>query len=219
MMLEDFEIAKNTRDRVLKILLTRQSCTINELAEAVDINPISVRHHITRLEAEGLISSEEERHGVGRPRRLYFLSEKGREHFPTRYLRLTLRLLEQLKETLPQPIVNKLFAQMAQDLAADHASELGSLSLEERLDLIKQLLTNEGFTIDWERQGDSIRISESNCPYFRIGQTHPEVCSVDQTLITTVLNIPAEKIKCMLQGDAQCTFIIPTGSAVEVPAT
>ena len=117
-MVDENEVIKNTRDRVLRTLLARQHCTINELAEAVDINPISVRHHIARLEAEGLVTSEEVRHGVGRPRRLYFLTESGREHFPSRYLRLTLRLLQQLKETVPPQIINNLFAQMAKDLAA-----------------------------------------------------------------------------------------------------
>ena len=90
----DFE-SKSTRERVLETLLSKKRCTINELAEAVDINPISVRHHITRLEADGLVNSAEERHGVGRPRRIYFLTESGMEQFPTRYLRLTMRLLEQ----------------------------------------------------------------------------------------------------------------------------
>ncbi len=61
---------QTTRQRVLKTLLLRHQCTVNELAEAVDINPISVRHHLNKLEAEGLVTSFEERHGVGRPRRL-----------------------------------------------------------------------------------------------------------------------------------------------------
>ncbi len=100
------EQAKSTRQRVLQTLLSRQRCTINELAEAVNINPISVRHHITRLEAEGLVTSEEERHGVGRPRRLYFLTEDGQERFPSRYLRFTIRLLEQLKDTMPEAMVS-----------------------------------------------------------------------------------------------------------------
>ena len=90
------EQTKTTRQRVMQTLLSRQRCTINELAEVVSINPISVRHHITRLEADGLVSSEEEKHGVGRPRRLYFLTEEGQERFPSRYLRFTIRLLEQL---------------------------------------------------------------------------------------------------------------------------
>jgi DeoR family transcriptional regulator, suf operon transcriptional repressor len=209
------EKGKSTRERVLETLLTHLSCTINEIADAVEINPISVRHHITKLQADGLVDSAEERHGVGRPRRIYYLSEEGREHFPSRYLRLTLRILEQLKETVPQPLINQLFTQIAEDLAADHAPELEGLSIEQRLNIVKKLLTNEGFTVDWERQGDYYQIRESNCPYFHVGQNHPEVCSVDQVLISSLLSIPAEKIHCMLQGDAHCTYIVPASAIME----
>jgi predicted ArsR family transcriptional regulator len=145
------------------------------------------------------------------------LTDNGREHFPTRYLRLTLRLLEQLKGTVPQPTVNKLFVQIAEDMAASHASELAGLAVDEKLNLVKKILTNEGFTIDWERQGDYYQIRESNCPYFHVGQNHPEICSVDQTLISTVLAVPAEKIQCMLHGDAHCTFIVPAAAVIENP--
>jgi DeoR family suf operon transcriptional repressor len=216
-MPNQLEGTKSTRERVLHTLLKRERCTINELAEAIDINPISVRHHINRLEAENLVSSVEERHGVGRPRRIYSLTEKGHEKFPTRYLRLTLRLLEQLKETMPQPMVDKLFSQIARDLASEYQEELEGLTMEERLNLVSDLLTSEGFTVEWELQGDYYKISESNCPYYHVVQTHPEVCSVDQTLISTLLAIPAQKVKCMLHGDSHCTYLIPNVNSVEKP--
>ena len=199
---------KSTRDRVMQTLLTRDQCTINELAKAVDINPISVRHHITKLEADGLVDSNEERHGVGRPRRLYYLTERGREQFPKRYVKLTLRLLQQLKESMPEYMVNELFSQMALDLAEDHKNELDGLNVEEKLDLVQDLLNQEGFTANWERKGGTYQIHEASCPYIHIGQDHPEVCSVDQTLISTILEVPAKKIKCKLSGDSHCTFII-----------
>lgn len=207
----------STRERVLKTLLARPRCTINELAEQVGINALSVRHHVDRLQAEGLVKSEEERHGVGRPRRVYFLTEAGVEKFPTRYVRLTVRLLEQLKETMPKAVVGKLFSQMAEDLARDYASASGasSLSMEERLDLMKELLHREGFSIEWERQGDQIQIRETSCPYFYVGQNHPEVCSVDQTLISAMLNVPAEKIRCVLNGDTFCTYVVSTATPQE----
>jgi predicted ArsR family transcriptional regulator len=206
-----------TRDLVLKTLLTRQRCTINELAQAVGINPISVRHHVTKLEAGGLVTFEEERHGVGRPRRLYFLTEKGMEMFPTRYLRLTIRLLAQLKETLPEPMVNKLFSQVADDLIEDYSTELEleDLPLEERLDFVKNLLGGEGFTMEWERKEDGYHIRESSCPYYHVGQTHPEICAVDQTLISNVLSVPVEKVKCILDGDSYCSYIVPVDHVPE----
>ena len=208
-MLADSEV-KSTRDRILQTLLTHDRCTIKELANAVAINPISVRHHINRLEAEYLVTSEENHYGVGRPRRTYFLTEKGRENFPTRYISLILHLLEQLKETMPLRMVNKLFAQIAQDMASKHRAEMEGLSTEGRLNLVKQLLANEGFEVEVERQGDVYHIRESYCPYYHVGQTHPEVCSVDQTLISTLLNIPVQKIQCILHGDAHCTYVIPS---------
>ena len=88
---------KSTKDKILQTLLRKPKITINALAEAVGINAISVRHHLTNLQMEGLIAADEERHGVGRPRLVYSLTEDGMERFPTKYLRLTTRLLAQMK--------------------------------------------------------------------------------------------------------------------------
>jgi DeoR family transcriptional regulator, suf operon transcriptional repressor len=192
---------KSTRDRILQTLLRQPRTTINQLAVAVGINPISVRHHLTNLQVEGLVIAEEERHGVGRPRLVYFLTEAGMERFPTRYLRLTTRLLAQMKESMPGPVVGKLFSEMADGLAKEYADQMNGLSMEERLDLAKTLLTEEGFTVDWEKVGEQYRIHEITCPYLQIGQSHPEVCTVDQTLISKILAVPTEKVQCILNGD------------------
>jgi DeoR family transcriptional regulator, suf operon transcriptional repressor len=207
----------STRERVLKTLLARPRCTINELAENVGINPISVRHHISKLEAEQLVSSDEELHGVGRPRRVYFLTEAGIEQFPTRYMRFTIRLLEQLKETMPPAMVQQLFSQMASNLMGDYLEEAvtDGMNIEERLDLMQEVLSKEGFNVEWEQQEEAYHIREINCPYLHISQTHPEVCSVDQTVISAMLEMPAEKINCVLNGDAHCTYIIPKSEIPE----
>jgi predicted ArsR family transcriptional regulator len=206
---------KSTRDRILQTLLRQPRTTINQLAVSVGINPISVRHHLTNLQVEGLVSAEEERHGVGRPRLVYYLTETGIERFPTRYLRLTTRLLAQMKETMPAPVVSKLFAEMADGLAQEYADQMIGMSMEERLELAKSLLTEEGFTVEWEQAGGQYRIHEITCPYLQIGQDHPEVCTVDQTLISKMLAVPAEKVQCILSGDAHCTYVVQAGAQVK----
>ena len=199
---------KSTRDRILQTLLHQPRASINKLAEAVGINPISVRHHLTNLQMEGLVDAQEERHGVGRPRLVYVLTEEGMERFPTRYLRLTTRLLAQMKESMPQPMVSKLFTQVAEDLAAEYTEQLKGLSMEERLETVKTLLAEEGFTVEWEKIEDGYRIHEITCPYLQIGQNHPEVCTVDQTLISRMLAVPANKVECILSGSAHCTYVV-----------
>jgi DeoR family suf operon transcriptional repressor len=199
---------KSTRDRILQTMLRHPRSTINELAAAVGINPISVRHHLTNLQVEGLVTAEEERHGVGRPRLVYFLTEDGLEKFPTRYLRLTTRILTQMKDKFPQPMVSEMFREVATLMANEHSAALKGLNVEERLDVMKDLLAEEGFVVEWEKKGAEYLIHEITCPYLHVGQSHPEVCTVDQTLISKMLAVPANKIQCILSGAAHCTYVV-----------
>ena len=199
---------KSTKDRILQTLLRKPKITINELAEAVGINAISVRHHITNLQMEGLISADEERHGVGRPRLVYSLTEDGMERFPTKYLRLTTRLLTQMKDSMPGPVVAQLFSQIAEDMASEYSSQVQGMSMEERLEFVKEMLAQEGFTVEWEKKGNDYQIHEISCPYYQIGVAHPEVCTVDQTLISKMLALPASKVQCILDGGAHCTYVV-----------
>lgn len=199
---------KSTKDRILQTLLRKPKITIIELAAAVGINAISVRHHLTNLQMEGLISADEERHGVGRPRLVYSLTEDGMERFPTKYLRLTTRLLTQMKESMPGPVVAQLFNQIAEDLASEYSSQIQGMSMEERLEFVKELLAQEGFTVEWEKTGNDYQIHEISCPYYQIGVAHPEVCTVDQTLISKMLALPASKVQCILDGGTHCTYVV-----------
>lgn len=208
---------QSTRERVLQTLLENQQCTINDLADAVGINPISVRHHIAKLQADGLVDSVEERHGVGRPRRLYFLTDDGLERFPTRYIQMSNRLLDQIKNHMSPEDVRLLFANMAETLIEKESDQtnIESLPFEDRLNLVQKLLMREGFTVEWQKFDDEYHIREINCPYLQVGQQHPEICAMDQTLISAVLDVPNEKVSCILDGDQLCTYIIPKESIPE----
>lgn len=197
---------KSTRERILQSLLNHPRSTISDLSEVVGINAISVRHHLASLQADGLIAAEEERHGVGRPRLVYFLTDSGMEKFPTNYLKLTNRLLDQLKAALPAPVVDKLFTSMAKEMSQTYTSQAKNLSVEEKLNLIKNILAEDGFTMEWEKNENEYQIHEITCPYYQIGQKHPEVCSVDQTMISSILDRPIQKLSCVLRGDNECTF-------------
>ena len=183
---------------------------MNDLAEAVDINPISVRHHVTKLEAEGLIQSKEERHGVGRPRLVYSLTNKGMEQFPQRYLQLSLRLLQQLKANLSEKVLGDLFQDLALEIARELTQDvdLKDLTLEERLQLLQEVLTAEGYMINLQEEEDHYYIVEASCPYHHVGEDHPEICIIDQELIAHFISTTPERVECILDGDKQCKYRI-----------
>lgn len=197
-----------TREHILNLIKSRGQATTAELAETLSISPVSVRHHLSSLMAEGLVQSQEVRHGVGRPHLAYTLTEAALERFPAKYLRLSGRLLDELKASLPPQALEDMFARMATGMVAEYQHRLDGRSLEEKMELLMELLGTEGFMARWNQTGETISLTEYHCPYLHIGQRHPEVCAIDQTVIKQVLNANVEKTTCVLKGDDHCVFVI-----------
>jgi predicted ArsR family transcriptional regulator len=49
---------ESTRDVILRTIKQRNQATVNELAEAADVSPVTVRHHLNALQAESLLVSD-----------------------------------------------------------------------------------------------------------------------------------------------------------------
>ncbi|MCD4674188.1 MAG: winged helix-turn-helix transcriptional regulator [Anaerolineaceae bacterium] len=205
---------KSTKERIVEHLLKFPRSSINDLAEAIGINAISVRHHLTNLKSDGIIEAEEERHGVGRPRLVYFLTEKGLESFPTCYLRLTNLLIEQLKNILSEKQLRNLFSEIANKLSHDYVERASGLPLLDRLPIMMELLVEQGFLVDWEKQDNIYLIREMTCPFQQISQYLPEICKIDITLISSVLGVPEDKIICMEDKTSYRTYKIYEADAV-----
>jgi predicted ArsR family transcriptional regulator len=200
---------KNTREKILLTLLAFPESTINDLAIAAGINGISVRHHLAALEADSLVTSSEERHGVGRPRLVYSLTDKGVEKFPTSYLLLTKRLLSILKIRYSIDEIIETFKSIGLTIAQDSKPKYHGENFEKRLKILLNLLEDEGFLIQTEKSEEGVWLSSLNCPFYKIGLDHPEVCFIDQSLISEVLSAKVEKQSCIIQGDDRCTYWIP----------
>ena len=209
-----------TRDEILRLIKAHGQLGVADLAQHLAISAVSVRHHLSTLQAEGMVRATEVRQGVGRPHLAYALTEAAHERFPARYLRLSDRLLDELKATLPPQALEEMFARMAEGMVAEYAGRLAGKSIEEKMSVLIEVLGTEGFLAYWNRTGETISLTEYNCPYLHLGQRHPEVCAIDQSVIQQMLNAAVEKTTCVLDGGDRCVFVItpPKVSAV-VPIT
>ena len=199
---------KSTKEKVLHTLIKNPRSTIMEIANSVGINAISVRHHLSNLQANGLVNAEEERHGVGRPRLVYFLTESGQEKFPKRYFRLTNHLLKQIKKILPSEDFKNVFRSMADDLTKEYKPVITKLDFEGRLDLLREVMASEGYEIQWTRLDNAYEIQEVACPFYKIGKEHPEICLFDQSLIANLLSVSEQNITRTKHKDNHCSFRI-----------
>lgn len=199
---------ESTRDIILRTIKQQYRATVNDLAEAADVSPVTVRHHLNSLQADSLLESESVRRKVGRPYHVYSLTQKGQELFPKRYARLSTRLLEELKRQFPADVVRSLFRNVVDGIVDENREEFERLDFEERLDYLVELLDDEGFLARWEKDGEIYHLIEYSCPYMSIGQEHTEICTFDKTLIATVLDTELKQHSCMLQGDNCCEFTV-----------
>ena len=199
---------QGTRKQITEAIKTSGGATVLELAELVNVSPVTVRHHLSSLQADGLAEARVERRSVGRPHHVFFLTEAGEELFPKQYLSLTRRLLDQLKNNAPPELVATLFEEIANEIIAENAAQLEGKSKAERMKALARILQNEGFLVQWEETNGEYRIIEHNCPYRSLGEQHPIICKLDHTLITTILDSPAEKQSCRLDGDNRCVYIV-----------
>jgi DeoR family transcriptional regulator, suf operon transcriptional repressor len=199
---------ESTREIILRTIKQSPQCSVEELAEAVEISPVTVRHHLNGLQAEGLIENESVRRKVGRPYFVYSISDKGQELFPKRYVRLTSRLFDELKNRLPVEMVRDIMLGVVQGVIADHQGEFEHLPLEARLTYLMELLAEEGFLADWQKDENGYTIIEYSCPYLSVGQKHMEVCTFDKELMVQVIQAPVTQHSCMLEGADCCEFSI-----------
>jgi DeoR family transcriptional regulator, suf operon transcriptional repressor len=197
---------QSTRDIILRTIRQQHRATVNELAEAADVSPVTVRHHLNALQADSLLETESVRRKVGRPYHVYSLSEKGLELFPKRYASLSMRLLEELKHQFPAEVVQNIFHGVVEGIIDEHRPAFEALGFEGRLRYLVELLAEEGFLARWEKRDGRYHLTEYSCPYRMLGDEHVEVCSLDRDLIVAVLNTEVTQHSCMLSGDTCCEF-------------
>ena len=198
---------QETHQQILNILQKKSSVTINTLVRELDLAVATVRYHLTMLERDRLVVSEKVRQKVGRPYWVYSLSQQGQENFPKKYHRLSSYILTEVKAELGSDGLNTLLRRIAQRHLAERALDLEGKSLEERLEILFVILGEEGFVADWEKaDGRKYLLTHHTCPYQSVVLQHPEVCQVDAELISGVMGVLVERMKCILYGDQVCTF-------------
>lgn len=197
---------KNTREKVLQAVATLQSATVQQLADHVKVNPITIRHHLNNLEAENLLSRSEVRHGVGRPHMVYHLTEQGAKRFPVSFRKLAVNIIDAVKILYGSQASQDVLKLVGSQMAHAYKERMPTGSADGMMEEFSRLMAKEGFQIEWERQGKNVTVQNSNCPYHQLNDSHPEICQVDYALFSTLLDRDLEFSKREIGGDSRCIF-------------
>ena len=199
-----------TRYRILEIIKEQGDVTVAELAQRLDMAPVSVRHHLDVLQGENLIDSPRVRRTgtVGRPEQIYVLTEAAEEFFPSNTQNLAMALLDELKGLLPAPALSVILERMADKMAAEATPTPADAPMKQRLDNAVEFLNERGYLARWEQDGDALVLFTLNCPYSGVASQHRELCRMDQRLIGQLLGYSPVPITRLSEGGCRCAYAL-----------
>jgi len=199
-----------TRRKITELLKERGEATVAELADAIGLTQMAVRHHLNVLYGEKLVETSSVRHKnqAGRPQQIYTLTEAANKLFPEDYYHLAEYIVDEIKATLGRDGLIRLLRRIASRITTEAPSVRPGQSPEERLGQLAQLLSDNGFTARWETESTDYVIHLLTCPYRQVARVHDEVCHLDMQIIKEMLNVDPVQIAWLANGDEHCTYYI-----------
>jgi len=205
---------QDTRRHILDILKERGEATVEDIVCELQkrrgtITAVTVRHHLTRLHDEQLITPPQLRHrsAPGRPQHVYMLTDQAKDYFPNNYQPLATRLLEQLHRHLPMNQVNVILEDVADQMAAN--ANISATPLPARLDQVVDYLNEHGYNAHWEKHPDGYVLRTINCPYHHVAATNQSLCEMDMRLVAKLLGVVPRLLGRVTSGDSSCSYMIP----------
>lgn len=203
----------NNQKKILEFLLDHQNgATVEELASHLEITKTAAKEHINKLDSLGLITYQDAKGQVGRPRRSYLLSKEGHESFPRQYSWLSNELLELLAQDLGPEALTRIMEDLADQVAGNLAPKFESAkSTAELLARITETLNELGYRASL-KQSDLRKgavLEATNCVYHSVAKAHPELCRFDIQFLEQAsggLNVKLES--CIARGGAVCRFCL-----------
>lgn len=201
---------QSTRQEILAILKEERQATVEDLAERLELTPMTIRHHLNVLQAQALVAASKVRRSkkVGRPRLVYTLTEAADALFPQGYGELARHLVSEVKESMGKEQTEAIFRRVAERVAEDAPPAIEGQSFEDRLDQVVDFLQGQGFLSRWEKTDQGYVLVNVNCPYRRVSQQHGEVCLLDSELIRRLLGVEPRHQASMAAGGASCRYLV-----------
>jgi DeoR family suf operon transcriptional repressor len=198
---------RGMRGELLVALKRAQPLTAKELAELFGVTPNGQRRHLKALEEDGLVRYRREVRGVGGPVFAYSLTEAGEALFPRQYDSTLALALGAIRETQGTEAVVQVLRQQWAAVAQGAEPLFEGLPLNERAQLLAELLTSHGYMAEANSDGSGeATIREHNCALRGVAERFPEICAAEARFLADVLGAEVDRREHMLSGCSACEY-------------
>jgi DeoR family suf operon transcriptional repressor len=212
----------DTKETILRLLLGG-SKSAGEVAETLQIQKSAVRVHLESLQSSGAVRSKFKIEKMGRPKKVYELTEKGREFFPRKYDLFLNLVLDKIASKKGEREAREIIESIAEDIASGIRAKIDKSKhpndLEQSLKIINDASDQMGFasSLGRDEKDNSFYIQSKNCILHKVASSNQDmIChGLHDKIISKSLegnsNARIELKECMALGNEYCKHVIRSG--------
>lgn len=202
---------KDSTQQLLMTIKMKRAVTLAVLASELGISKEGVRQRLAKLTAEGLVLSQHQADGVGRPTAHYHLTEKGLARFPDTHAQITVDLLQSVKKLLGENALDLLISDREKLHYVRYTAALeSSKNMEEKLQKLTELRSQEGYMAEWSAEKEGYLFVENHCPICAAAKECQGFCRAELKNFQAILgsNYEVTRTEHILQDGQRCAYSI-----------
>ena len=184
------DIARPTYAEILETLKRSDGMAVSELAKELKMSYMGVKQHCVNLEKKGYLKTwRVPRTQVGRPEKLYRLTEACEDLFPQAGPSLTLALLQGVRQLYGESAPEKMLFHYFEGMRQRWAEKMkGANALAEKATKLAALRDAEGcFSKCTYDAQDGLRIEEYHHPMAKIYEQYPSAIRMEVQVMEQLL--------------------------------
>ena len=191
---------------LLDLLRITGPLSVLELADAMEVTPTAVRQRLVRLLGQNSIQREAIRHGRGRPRHRYWLTEKGLSLTGSNFTDLAMTLWLEIRQKGDPELRRETLRRLARALASGYAGQIRGETPAERMQSLADILSQRRIPVSVENSIHGAILTAHACPYPKLAEQDRDICNMERMMFSELLGQNVELTQCRLQGGTECRF-------------
>jgi len=206
-----------TKKSILELLLGGPK-TSGEIAEELKIQRSAVRIHLDSMQTQKTVKSYFKIVRLGRPIKLYELTENGRELFPRKYDLILSLIINKIEETGGQEHLKNIIGSVADDIAKDIKEKIGKSEgrkdLEDSLKVLNSVSNEMGFVSSIHNENDAVSLISRNCILHKVAINNQDaICHgfhdrIIQKTLDGIARVDVDLKECIASGDNYSRHLI-----------
>ncbi len=196
---------------LIGLIKRREEVTAKEAADELERATSTIRQHLSNLESDGFVENRFQQQDVGRPKKLYYLTERAEVFFENRHRQVLSRLIEFLQQHGAQEQLSEFFDEVGGELVEEYERRTRNLSEDQKLVQLEGMLEEDGYLPDIRRTSDNrLCIEFHHCPFATVVEHDRAPCRLEQRMLSQLIDGEIVQTCHMFRGDSTCRFVIDT---------